>query len=793
MHDPLPTEALRWRCDPSTLPFETTADVADELGVVGQPGAVEALRFGIECDAPGQNVYVRGITGTGRMTLIAQILDELRPSCSDAPDRCFVRNFEDPGRPRLLTVPAGSAPRLRRLVHELAEFVSERLGQVLESDGLRARREALEKRAATQLEGVTGPFQTEVDEAGLGLVSLQVGPVSRPTVFPLADGKPVPPDEFEKLHEEGKVDDESWQAWETKREDLQRRLGEVTRSVEKLRRTNMQALRELHESEVRAALSSLASPIREAFAGTDVAAFLEEVIDDVVDRLGEETASDDPTLRYAVNVVRTRRDDGCPVVIETNPSVVNLMGAVERTWTRQGGVTADHMGIRAGAVLRADGGYLILDARDVLLEPGAWQALVRTLRADRLEIVPHDTINPFGAPMIKPDAIPVKLRVILVGDGRTYYMLDGVEPDFSSLFKVLADFDSSMPREGAATAYAGVLSRVARAEKLPPFDKVAVAALVDHGARIAASPDKVTARLGRVVDIAREAAFIAGKAGADVVTGDHIVQTVRRTKERASLPSRRFQEMIRRGTIRVQTSGVAIGQINGLAVLTAGPITYGFPARITASISPGNAGIVDIEGRAALSGSIHTKGFHILGGCLRTLLHPEHPLMFSASLAFEQSYGGIDGDSASGAEICCLLSALTEVPIKQSFAMTGAIDQHGHVQAIGGVNEKVEGFYDVCASSEGGLTGDQGVLIPESNAGDLMLRHDIVEACREGDFAVYAVGTVLQALEVLTGKVAGVRPEDGDYPENSLLHLAVARADAYWRTTNLQPGAGPTI
>ena len=351
---------------------------------------------------------------------------------------------------------------------------------------------------------------------------------------------------------------------------------------------------------------------------------------------------------------------------------------------------------------------------------------------------------------------------------------------------MLADFDTIIDRTPDNVArYAEVVARIAREEELLPFDRTAVAKLVEHGARIAARSSKLTARFGRIADIAREATYVARQDDVEAVTGEHVTRAVQRTKGRADLPARRFREAMRRGSVNVRTSGEVVGQVNGLAVLQAGPLTYGVPSRITASIGAGSAGIINIEVQSSLSGAIHTKGFHILGGLLRHLLQTDHPLAFSASLAFEQTYGSIDGDSASCAEICCLLSELTGLPIRQGIAITGAIDQHGHVQAIGGVNEKIEGFFDAC--HDGGLTGDQGVVVPRANAGDLMLRPDVVDACAAGTFRVWAVECVHDALEVLTGFPAGRRDTDGEYPEGTLLHLAVLKAREYWLKTTQRP------
>ena len=788
---PLPAAALRWRCDPAGFAFETTAEVPPIVGIHGQSSAVEALRFGISTRAPGQNVYVRGLAGSGRMTLVRRMLEELNPSCPVKVDRAYVHRFASPDRPRLLSLPAGTARDLVHRMRELGQFVRTGLGEALESDAFVTRRQALEKLAQEEVAEITGPFETELKAAGLQLVQIQVGSTSQAALLPIVDGRPIPPEEYASLRARGTVDDKQHAAVTAALETFTPRLGEVMQRVQRVRRERLGEIRAAAEETVREILGGMTSEIAARFPGDDVAAFLGEVVEDIVDRVGSGEGEYDPVELYGVNVVR-EHDGGesCPVIVENIPTLTNLLGHVDREWS-DGQVSSDYRSIRAGSLLNADGGFLILDARDVLSEPGAWKVLVRTLRCGRLEIVPPELAWPFGQPSLKPDPIDVTLRVILVGDGDIYYLLDQHDPDFSHLFKVLADFDTSIDREpDGPQAYAGVIARICNDENLRPFDREAVAALAEQGARIAARRGKLTARFSRVADIAREAAFLAEQDGRAAVTRADVIEAVRRTKSRADLPSRRFQELIADGTINIRTTGSVVGQINGLAVMQAGPLTYGFPGRITATIGAGRAGLIDIETASELSGSIHTKGFHILGGLLRHLLRVDHPLAFSASLAFEQSYGGIDGDSASGAEICCLLSALTGVPIRQGVAMTGAIDQHGRIQAIGGVNEKIEGFFDACRHAS--LTGDQGVIIPAANAGDLMLRADLVEACAAGRFSVWPVESIHDALETLTGVEAG-RPDAANrYPERSLLGLAVDRAGQYWREAlEGHPGSGP--
>ncbi|MHC4413798.1 MAG: Lon protease family protein [Planctomycetota bacterium] len=779
---PLAPEALRWRCRPEDLPFESTADVEPVAGVVGQDAAIEALRFGLETRAVGQNVFVRGLIGTGRMTLVRRMLEELNPTCPHTQDRCYVHNFAHPDRPRIISLPRGQARTFRRLIDELVDFIGKDLKPALGADHISARKSALDQVAQDRVKAVIGPFEQALENAGLALVNLVAGPITHAEVFPLVDGRPVPPQELERLHQAGSVTDEQMTQFRERRDAFEKELAQINRKIHEIQQQHADTVRPLLEGEARTILSAFVGRIETHFPQPSVKLFLDELVDDVVERrLAGLGGEDDFTRLYRVNLLLEQSGgEACPIIIENAPTMSKLLGGVDREPGPTGMFHSDHLMIRAGSLLRADGGYLILEAHDVLGEPGAWKVLTRTLRTRRLEIVPPELSFPGWGPSLKPEPIDVNVKVILLGNQDTYYLLDSIDPDFPHLFKILADFDTVIPRDELGVAhYAGVLARIAREEDLPPLERSAVALLIEHGARIAAKGGHLTARFGRLADVAREAAYVAGKEGRPHVIGDDVREAIRRTKRRANLPSRRFRALLADGTICVQTRGAVTGQINGLAVIQAGLLVSGFPARITATIGPGTAGVINIDREAALSGAIHTKGFYILGGLLRFLLQTDHPLAFDASVAFEQSYGGIDGDSASGAEICCLLSALTERPIRQDLAFTGAIDQVGHILAVGATTEKVEGFFDTCLDL--GLTGTQGVLIPKSNANDLMLREDVVGACAAGRFHVYAVETVQQALELMTGVPAGTRDQRGVYDEGSLLALAVRQAHAYWR------------
>jgi len=781
--EPLSPERFRWTCDPGVFPFETTRDVEPIAWIIGQGFAADALQYGIETRAKGHNIFVRGLEGTGRASLVRQNLEAVNVPCGPTRDRCYVHDFTVSDRPALITLPAGRGHAFRRAIDRFALYVREELDRVLDSDIVRAEKSALERQRQRQIEAIVNPFEESLRTAQLGLVSISMGPIARRDIVPLINGKPLPPEALDDAVAAGLVTS-------TQREALQRaragKMGELQRVSERVREVEHayeEKLQALLERNVRSLLEPLAAEIASEFDSPAVRRFLGQIIQHVLEhqraRSGGGTEADSTRL-YAVNVILAHEEGTTtgPIVIETAPTLHSLLGTIHHDAAPGG--EASHLSISGGSLLRADGGFLVLEAREILSEEGAWKVLVRTLKTGRLDLTPP---APYPLWPIAPQPIDVDIKVILMGDQEVFDHLSASDPDFTHLFKILVDFDHAIPRNAEGLAlYAGVLARIVKQEGLPPFHRDAVATLAEHGARIAAQSGKLTARFGRLADIAREASWITRQDSTDVVRGAHVLEALRAGKRRASLPSLRFRELVTEQTLRVLATGSAVGQINGLAVIHAGPLTYGFPARITATIGAGTSGIINIEREAALSGAIHTKAFLLLGGVLRTLLQTDHPLTFNASIAFEQSYGGIDGDSASGAEVCCLLSALTAVPLRQDVAMTGAVDQMGNILAVGAVNEKIEGFFDSCRDLAGGRP--LGVIIPASNAGDLMLRPDLLEAARQGMLRIWTVRTVHEALEILTGMPAGVRDRSGIYPEGSLLALAMKQAREYWIRTS---------
>lgn len=777
----LQPEQLRWICDPGTLAFDTTEDVEPITRVVGQDAAMAALQFGLQVKAPGQNIFVRGLEGSGRLTLLTRMLEETRLACPAPPDRAAVRNFEEPDRPRLIELPHGTARKFKIAVEDLVRFIVEDLGPSMAGEPLRARREAMETALQASMQQLVRPFEEKLESLGLALVTITAGSAQHPAIVPRIDGEPVMPEAYDAAVQKGKVSDEQRQRTIDLIADARPEMEQISMEVERLQHEHRMQLRQFVQSEARALLAARAARVVAEFDHEVARGFLDGLIEDYVEhRLGREDYGPKELHRlYAVNVIVFHRDQvSCPVVAENAPSLQNLLGAIDPEPDPDGGMRSDHTRIRAGSLLRASGGFLLLEARDLLEEPGAWRVLMRTLRTGQVEIVPPELIGSMPIP-IKPEPAPVDLKVVLIGDPGMYYALEELDPDFAAQFKVLADFEPTLPLEDdAVNMYAGVLAQIVRSKQLPPLDRGGFALLAEYGARIAGRNDELTARFGRVVDILHEAAFLVRRDGKSVIDAEAVRGAVEQMRERAGSASRRFRKAIREGTLRIQTRGMAIGQVNGLAVMHAGPLTYGFPARITATTGPGESGAINIEEEARLSGSIHTKGFYILGGLMRHVLRTAHPPQFAASIAFEQSYGGIDGDSASGAEMCCLMSSLTGVPIRQDLAMTGAIDQHGAVQAIGAVTEKIEGFYDACV--ELGLTGTQGVIIPTANVRDLMLRYDVVDACRRGEFHVHAVDRIEAALSLFTGKDCGVADQHGNYPDGTLFGIAMQRVRAFW-------------
>jgi len=607
----------------------------------------------------------------------------------------------------------------------------------------------------------------------------------------------VPIEEVPKLVQEGKLETIAAEELERKYDQFRQEFTVVYRKTLALSRELQSEMSYLEQEAASVLVDGVIEELKEKYPGPKLSEYLEEVRHHILDNLdpfkereGEEVGQGaespgvrppqtdrDPFRVYGVNVILAHNQhDACPVIFETTPTYPNLFGTIHRSYDARGSWTSDFMDLRGGSVLRADGGYLIMYALDTLTEPGVWRTLKRMLNHGKLEIQPLDLLFPFGAGSLKPESIDINVKIILIGDREMYELLYLYEDDFKKIFKVRAEFDEEMAmNDEVILQYGGRLRKLCEDEGLCPFDRGAVAAMIEYGIRRAGRRNKVTARFTDLADLAREACYLAREEGESPVTSAHVRRAIEMKMERHNLLETKIREMIEEGVLLIDAAGERAGQVNGLSVLEIGGYAFGKPVRITASTALGKSGIIDIEREAKLSGRIHDKGVQIISGYLRRMFAQDKPLSLAASICFEQSYSGIDGDSASSTEIYALVSALSGVPIRQEIAVTGSVNQQGDIQPIGGVNQKIEGFYDVCRIQ--GLTGKQGVIIPAENVEDLMLREDVVEAVAAGKFHIYPVRRIEEGIEILLGRTAGARAADGKFEEGTIF----ARVDSRLR------------
>ncbi len=803
-HTELPAAKLRWRCELSRIPFETTAQAELREGFIGQERALRALKMGAELSAPGYNVFVCGLAGTSRGGTIARMIEELHPPTKESLDRCYANNFKLPDRPRLLALPRGQANGFKKDMQAGIDFLRRRIPQVFEGEPFQRQKGRIVERFTVREKDLMDDFTRRIAREQFALGHMQVGAVALPEIFPVLEGQMVPIEDISKMVHEGKLESPVAEDIERKYEQFRQEFTVVYRKTLTLSRELASELSYLEQEAASVLVDGVIEELKEKYPGADVSEYLEEVrhhlldnLDPFKEREGEgehdEEPPDglpkmtggperDPFRVYGVNVILAHSDEEIsPVIFETTPTYANLFGTIQRAYDARGGWTSDFMDLRGGSLLRADGGFLIMYSLEALSEVGVWRALKRTLNHNRLEIQPLEMFYPFGGSALKPEAIAINVKVILIGDRELYEMLYEYEEDFRKIFKVRVEFDEEMAMsDGVIAEYAGRLRALSEKENLYPFDRGAFAAMLEYGVRKAGRRNKVTARFIDIADLAREAHYDAAAKGEAVVRAAHVRGALSSKMERHNLIETRIREMIEEGTLLVDVSGTRVGQVNGLSVLEIGGYSFGKPVRITATAALGKAGLINIEREANLSGRFHDKGVHIIAGYLRSQFAQDKPLSLAASICFEQSYSGVDGDSASSTEIYALASALSGLPLRQDIAVTGSINQQGDIQAIGGVNEKIEGFFDVCRIK--GLTGTQGVMMPESNVEDLMLREDVLEAVAAGKFHIWPVAKVEQGIEILTGSTAGQKKDDGKFEPRTVFALMDERMSQMART-----------
>jgi predicted ATP-dependent protease len=783
-------------CGDALPSFDTTDELPALDAPPGQERAVSALELGIALRRPGYNMYALGTSGSGRLEVVQAALAARARMQPTPDDWCYVQNFEDSTRPRALRLPRGRASALRDALRRLVDDLKVVLPSSFNAPEYRNRRQIIDERLKEKHEQAFGEIDRQARAQGIGLLRTPMGFA----LAPLREGAVMQPDEFAKLPDDER--ERLNKILESFQEDLEKTL----RQVPQWQREHAEEVRQLNREVTRLTISSLTEAIRKAFA--DVAAvidYLRALENDIIEHAEElflrqrepvegqplPAPEEMPALRrYRVNVVVDHSaNDGAPVHYEANPTHHNLVGRVEH-YARFGTLFTDFNLLRAGALHRANGGYLVLDARSVVAAGVAWESLKRALRAGQIRIESVEQLLSLTSTIsLEPEPIPLDVKVVLVGERMLYYLLSELDPEFADLFKIEVDFDDDVARSADSTLlYARLVAQLARSQKLRPFDRSAVALVIEQAARRAGDGGRLSTEMRPVRDLLCEADHFRGVEGATCVSARHVRQAIAAQRFRAGRVYERLTDQIAQGTIMIDVEGARIGQVNGLSVTSLGNFAFGRPARITATARAGRGTVVDIERAAKLGGSLHSKGVLILSGYLAATYLPDRPLSLGASLVFEQSYGMIDGDSASSAELYALLSAIAEVPLRQDLAVTGSVNQKGEVQAIGGANEKIEGFFDVCRAK--GLTGSQGVMIPKANVRHLMLREDVVEAVRDGKFSIHAVGSIAEGMVLLTGQAMGAREADGSYPEGTVNGRIERRLQAFAEKMKGVPAVG---
>jgi lon-related putative ATP-dependent protease len=788
----LPPDKLHWTCCPDLIPVGSSDEVRACEEIIGQERALRAIQTGLDIKSLGYNVFITGMVGTGRTTTVKQLLERLEKGDRTPEDILYVNNFKYSDEPVLVMLPAGQGKLFNEAMTRLIGMLRTSIPNLLKSPYYTEKRDAIVETQQKKQRDILQRFEEEVAEQGFSVIQVQMGLFTRPDLIPVIEGQPIPFNKIEGLVKEKKIPKETLEALRTKYEELTAKLEDIFEKLKEIDEETRRLLRGWDEESISPVIKGGIDEIRTRFAFPKIGAYLDDVEKNLVKTIElfknqkkEEKERADEFLEYRINLLVDNSDQkGAPVVMETNPNYVNLFGSIEVAYSRVGMGQTDFTMIKAGSFLKANGGYLVINALDALVEPGVWATLKRTLRNQIFEIQNYLSMYFFSSSRIKPEPIKSDVKVVMIGDASIYNLLYFMDEDFKKIFKIKAEFDSEMDKgEKAVGDYVRFIKKICDEDGLIPLDKEGIAALIEYATRIAGRQRKLSTRFHVIADVIRESSYWARKNKKAAAGRDDVEKAIRERFERVSLIEDKIQEMIEEGSILIDTAGAVTGQVNGLSVYDMGQFMFGKPARITARTSMGRAGVINIEREADMSGPTHNKGVLILGGYLRGKYASKKPLSLSASLAFEQSYGGVDGDSASSTEVYAILSSLSGLPLRQDLAVTGSLNQKGEIQPIGGVNEKIEGFFDVCRAK--GLTGTQGVIIPHQNVQNLMLRAEVVAAVRGGEFHVYPVRTIDEGIEILTGVEAGLPREDGTYEEGTvhgLVDRELQRLASGWKS-----------
>jgi lon-related putative ATP-dependent protease len=773
---------LRYRCDESQFDFENTENLPSLEGMIGQERALRSIDFGVSIQSPGFNIYAMGPTGSGKTSVVIEQLQERAKQLPTPDDWCYVQNFSELHKPKYLRLAAGKGVELRNDMDRLVEELQRDIPQALESEDYENERNRITQELQRRRTAEFSKLDQTARERGF---TLQRGP-SGVLLVPLVEDKPMTPEQYSQLSEEEKA------KIEEKGQGLQMEFTNTMRAIQAIEREGRNQLTELERNIAMFAVGHLIDELREKYADfPDVTGYLNEVQKDVIENVSDfkpappEGQQTFPFMvprvsfeKYTVNViVDNSQTKGAPIVLESNPAYHRLIGRIERL-AQFGTLVTNFTMIKSGALHRANGGYLILEVDDLLRNPFSYNALKRTMKDKEIRITDFaEELSLISTITLEPQPIPFNVKVVLIGNPLFYYLLEEYDEDFAELFKVQADFDVQMNRtDENMRRFAQFLKMHCEKENLPHFDKSGVARMIEYSAELTSDQTKLSARFADICDMVREAGFWAsqthprplprGESGNGFITRQDVQKAIDEKIYRSNRIEERIQEMIERGQIFISTDGAVVGQVNGLSVMSLGKYMFGKPSRITARTYMGRGGVTNIEREVRMSGPIHNKGVMILSGYLNGKYGQEKPVSMSAQIGFEQLYEGVEGDSASSTELYAILSSLSEIPIKQGIAVTGSVNQRGEIQPIGGVTQKIEGFFGVCKAFS--LTGEQGVLIPKSNVTNLMLKEEVIKAVREGKFHIYPVETIEQGIEILTGREAGERQEDGKYPEGTI-------------------------
>ncbi|MCW3995404.1 MAG: AAA family ATPase [Candidatus Bathyarchaeota archaeon] len=756
---------------------ESTKGLIPLSEIIGQERAVRALKFGLGIRDHGFNMYVAGYPGTGRKTAVKNFVEAQAKTQPVPDDWCYVNNFGNQYEPRAIRLPPGKGKEFRDDMKNFIDNVKTALPKAFESEDYVARREATIRGMEAQRKRLIDELSAKASREGFVIQSTPVGLL----LIPVLDGKPLSEEEMLALPQ--KLKDK----FNEKREKLESEFRNTMRQLIDMERQIHEALKKLNKEVALYAIGTQVESLQEKYRATpEVTTYLKEVENDILDNLSQfirrgqseqqlpfamPWMKEEPYKKYEVNVVIDNSDtSGAPVVVETNPTYHNLLGRTEKE-AQFGALTTDFSMIRGGSIHKANGGYLIVPVEDLLRNPFSYDGLKRDLKDQKMSIEePEERYGFLSVKTLKPQPIPLTAKVILIGDPYIYQLLFSLDPDFRELFKIKAEFDTTMPRtEERVRQYASFVCALCERENLKHLDGGGLAKLVEYSSRLVEDQYKLSTQFSLVADIIRESNYYATQDQSQYITAEHVKKAIEEKIYRSKLIQEKIQEMITRGFYLIDTVKEKVGQVNGLSVMGLGDFAFGSPSRVTASIGLGREGVIDIEREAKMGGPIHTKGVLILSGYLNDKYARDKPLSLSARLVFEQNYSGVEGDSASSTELYAILSALSGLPIKQNLAVTGSVNQKGEVQAIGGVNEKIEGFFEVCKAK--GLTGEQGVMIPESNVQNLMLKEEVLEAVKAGQFSIYSVKTIDEGIEILTGTKAGQRQPDGSYEEGTVNYL----------------------